>query len=266
MGVRTKKRLGWAHVGAARLRRGARGRVSWIAEDLSEGRGLPPLGGLDDLDDNAAPARRTARTTLRAVPDPGPEDTADHEPPMADRTVDHPEDEPGPEDGDGGPPHGPGPRRGPVRAGDRSRGSLMPDRPVREDRPAVPVDHPDEVWAARGGRALVPGWLAHPVTSFRRVLAFWAHVALFHAIRVPEYLFRALRWAPRGLYRALVGLGRWVTDAEAKELRWSAAARDDVREYLHLSRQRNQRVHNRGLAALLLVAVVLAVVAAGDRP
>jgi S-DNA-T family DNA segregation ATPase FtsK/SpoIIIE len=119
------------------------------------------------------------------------------------------------------------------------------------------------MWAAHGGRALVPGWLAHPVTSARRVLAFWAHVALFHAIRVPEYLLRALRWAPRGLYRALEGLARWATDAEAKELRWSAAARDDVREYLHLSRQRNQRVHNRGLAALVLVGLILGAVTVG---
>jgi S-DNA-T family DNA segregation ATPase FtsK/SpoIIIE len=119
------------------------------------------------------------------------------------------------------------------------------------------------MWAAHGGRALVPGWLAHPVTSARRVLAFWAHVALFHAIRVPEYLLRALRWAPRGLYRALEGLARWATDAEAKELRWSAAARDDVGGYLHLSRQRNQRVHNRGLAALVLVGLILGAVTVG---
>ena len=264
MGVRSRKRLGWAHVAAARLRRGARGRVSWIAEDLSEGRGLPPLDdlpGLDDRSDTAVAAGRSGRPVLRAVPDPGPEDATDHGPPVADRTVVGPEDETGLDDGHGGPVDGPG--RGPVRAGDRSRGSLMPDRPVREDQPAVPADHPGGVWMARGGRALVPGWLAHPVTSARRVLAFWAHVALFHGIRVPEYLLRALRWAPRGLYRSLVGLGRWATDAEAKELRWSAAARDDVREYLHLSRQRNQRVHNRGLAALVLVVTVLCAVTVG---
>ena len=79
-----------------------------------------------------------------------------------------------------------------------------------------------------------------------------------------EYAVRALKWAPRGAYRTAVGLARWSVDAEGRELRWSAVARDDAREYLHLSRQRNQRVHNRVpvvviLAGLFAVAVGLGV-------
>lgn len=54
---------------------------------------------------------------------------------------------------------------------------------------------------------------------------------------------------------------RWAVDAEARELRWSAIARDDVREYLHLSRQRNQRLHNRVPVAAALAVLIVAVVA-----
>jgi S-DNA-T family DNA segregation ATPase FtsK/SpoIIIE len=88
-------------------------------------------------------------------------------------------------------------------------------------------------------------------------------VAAFHALRLPEYAARALRWAPRGVTRCLVGLARWASDAEGRELRWSAAARDDTREYLHLSRQRNQRVHNRVPVAIGVVALVAGVVGIG---
>jgi S-DNA-T family DNA segregation ATPase FtsK/SpoIIIE len=68
-----------------------------------------------------------------------------------------------------------------------------------------------------------------------------------------------------------VGLCRWAGDYEGRELRWSAAARDDAREYLHLSRQRNQRVHNRvplaiALAALIGGTALFAVVASPGSP
>ncbi|MGH3659147.1 MAG: cell division protein FtsK, partial [Micromonosporaceae bacterium] len=68
---------------------------------------------------------------------------------------------------------------------------------------------------------------------------------------------------PRGVARCVVGLSRWATDAEARELRWAAVAREDGREYLHLARQRNQRVHNRAPVAVAVVAAVAWVVAAG---
>src|SRR5690606_31595814 len=123
--------------------------------------------------------------------------------------------------------------------------------------------HGADGWSARGGRPLLPGWLAHPVVAVRRVVSHWAHVAAFHGLRLPEYGVRALRWTPRGIARCLIGLSRWATDAEAKELRWAAVAREDGREYLHLARQRNQRVHNRAPVAIGLVAAVAWVVAAG---
>jgi S-DNA-T family DNA segregation ATPase FtsK/SpoIIIE len=104
--------------------------------------------------------------------------------------------------------------------------------------------------------------MAHPVQAGRRVVSHQAHVAAFHGLRVPEYALRAARWAPRGVSRSLVGLCRWASDHEGRELRWDAAARGDAREYLHLSRQRNQRVHNRVPVALGLVAVIVIALAA----
>jgi DNA segregation ATPase FtsK/SpoIIIE, S-DNA-T family len=101
--------------------------------------------------------------------------------------------------------------------------------------------------------------MVHPASAGRRVVSHQAHVAAFHVLRAPEYALRVTRWAPRGAYRSVVGLCRWASDWEGRELRWSAAARDDAREYLHLSRQRNQRVHNRApLAALAIATVVIA--------
>jgi S-DNA-T family DNA segregation ATPase FtsK/SpoIIIE len=103
--------------------------------------------------------------------------------------------------------------------------------------------------------------MAHPVSAARRTASHQAHVAAFHGLRVPEYGLRAARWAPRGVGRAVVGLCRWASDFEGRELRWSAAARDDAREYLHLSRQRSQRLHNRVPVAVCLVAGIVIAVA-----
>jgi S-DNA-T family DNA segregation ATPase FtsK/SpoIIIE len=85
----------------------------------------------------------------------------------------------------------------------------------------------------------------------------------FHFVRLPAYVGRAVAWTPRGLLRATVGLWRWSTDAEARDLRWWAIETQDVLGYMHLSHQRNDRVRARGAVAVLLVALVLAVVAVG---
>ena len=68
--------LGWAHVRAARFRRAARGRATWLADDLTSGdhRGgdddrdeLPPLDRLPRLDtDRSGPEPRTKLASTRA--------------------------------------------------------------------------------------------------------------------------------------------------------------------------------------------------------
>jgi S-DNA-T family DNA segregation ATPase FtsK/SpoIIIE len=270
MGQRKRARLGWAHVRAARFRRGAQGRAAWLADDLAADDDLPPLGRLPEVagnggtDTGPTARRRAGGTVLTAVPDgpaDGPQDSPEDGPvPTADSPEDERADDPQDERADG-PAGGPGA----VPRG-TGRRSLMPDRPVRDDAPAdggVDRSRQRGGWAARGGRPLTPGWMAHPVSVTRRTVSHQTHVAAFHGLRAPEYAARAARWAPRGVSRSLVGLTRWASDAEGRELRWSAAARDDAREYLHLSRQRNQRVHNRAPVALALVLVVLGVVGVG---
>jgi len=136
----------------------------------------------------------------------------------------------------------------------RVEASLMPSRPDLAEVPVIDRD---------AGPPIAPPWVRHPVAAVRRVLAHWAHVTAFHFLRLPQYAGQALRWSPRGLFRIVVGLYRWVTDGEAKELRWDTAARRDTKEYGRLSRQRDRRVHNRGWAVAVLVpAAITAVVAA----
>jgi DNA segregation ATPase FtsK/SpoIIIE, S-DNA-T family len=248
------RRLSWAHVRAARFRRSAKGRADWLADDLAAAsrrrrdQDLGDLPPLDRLPDVMEQDRTGGRPVLAVVPDP-----AEDGPRLAvDRDRDGPDDGPGPVVA-----------AGPVPG----RRSSVPDRPVREDQPPANGSS----WTEQGGRPLAPGWMAHPVQAGRRVVSHQAHVAAFHGLRAPEYALRAARWAPRGVTRSLVGLCRWASDYEGRELRWDAAARGDAREYLHLSRQRNQRVHNRvpvavGLVAVVVIAVAVAVAASPGSP
>jgi S-DNA-T family DNA segregation ATPase FtsK/SpoIIIE len=276
---RPSTRLGWMQVRAARMRRAARGRATWLADDLtakdtdraSLARHPRPAGGSDRSgavrhlaalgDDVREPAvtEHVPEHQVVDVAEDGPRGPLDRN----DGLVDGPEDDV--EDLHGDRVDEPEARPGPSPAA-RARQSLMPERPVREEQPADPAAAGPEAaggWAARGGRPLMPGWLAHPLAAARRAASHWTHVAAFHGLRLPEYAVRALRWTPRGVARCVVGLYRWATDAEARELRWAAVAREDGREYLHLARQRNQRVHNRGPVAVAALAAVACAVGTG---
>lgn len=263
--TRQRTRLGWAHVRAARVRSAARGRITWLEDDLAGSMAGPP-----PLDRRPSGPRPDHRRPVEPVEDHdseqkhGPGDQ-DHEPVHGPEDHD-PDQTSGPEDEDRNRP--PGPEDHVHDRASRSRRSsedrtaavprprsLMPERPVRDDRAdrvMIPTDGTDG-WGDRGGQPLAPAWAVHPYVVLRRVLSHWAHVTAFHAFRLPEYGLRALRWTPRGMVRCLVGLTRWASDAEGRELRWSAAARDESREYLHLARLRNQRVHNRAPVAVGVV-------------
>lgn len=265
----TPKRLGRAHVAAARVRRSAKGRASWLAEDLTgdDVERLPELGRTavdpEDWDNEPSSRRRpvppsvAARSRRPAGDAPGfpatrPDDTDGDRL----RTADDPTPVPSVV-----------PAVVPSVVPDRS--PVVPDDGRDDGRDghwvdAVPIDPPavlETAWADRGGRPLVPEWLAHPGVTIRRRVSYGWHVVLFHILHSPEYVLRALGFAPVGLVRTVRDLWDWALDAEGRELRWSAAARDDAREYLHLSRQRNQRVHNRAPAAVALVVAVLVALA-----
>ncbi|WUV81176.1 cell division protein FtsK [Streptomyces sp. NBC_01476] len=107
-------------------------------------------------------------------------------------------------------------------------------------------------------RPVVPTW-AHSRQEFtlaaRGVAVYGWHVAAYHALRTPWYVLRLTLQAPRGSARLMRGSLRWLSDAEGEPLRHGAAAREDVGEYLKLSRQRDRRVRWRtvlGLATMII--------------
>lgn len=143
-----------------------------------------------------------------------------------------------------------------------------------DSTPPVPVDNPTSSapampWphrlARRERRPILPGWL-RSLTALRSALRhlslLWAHVAAYHALRLPVYGARLLRHFPAGAWRLLAQLARWASDAEGHPVRAAAARAENAADYLKLSALRDKRIKWRGLAALvgaLLVVIGVAV-------
>jgi S-DNA-T family DNA segregation ATPase FtsK/SpoIIIE len=153
-----------------------------------------------------------------------------------------------------------------------------------DDTPPVPVDQApdpkrtayDRITAHREGtkQPIVVPWLRDP--DERQPILRWAlgygwHIFLFHLVRLPIYQWRLTWRAPIGVWRSLRWLVDGLSDAEARPLRQSAVARDDVKEYLQLAKERNARIRHRATAAAILAVpvaalVVLLVVLANPQP
>lgn len=151
--------------------------------------------------------------------------------------------------------------------GDLGRAPLAPPENISaEPEPPVMVDKPgglagpglmERVHGSKR-RPVVPAW-ARTRREFgaaaKGVGAYAGHVSAYHAVRAPWYGLRLTLRAPRGAARFVGGSLRWVVDAEGEPLRQAAATREDIEEYLKLSRQRDRRVRWR-----TVVGVVAAVV------
>ena len=129
-----------------------------------------------------------------------------------------------------------------------------PDAPTMVDRPGGPSGPGlmDRVRDARR-RPVVPAWAkswAEFRTAGKGVAAYAWHITAYHAVRTPWYTLRLTLQAPRGAARFIGGSLRWVSDAEGEPFRQAAAAREDVSDYLKLSRQRDRRVRWRTAVAL----------------
>ena len=112
-------------------------------------------------------------------------------------------------------------------------------------------------------RPVVAGWVRE--AEQRKAAARWAagyagHVLAFHLLRVPLYGLRAAGYVPRGLGRIVFALVRWAHDTEGMSLRLAAVREGDSKQYLTLSKQRDERVKGRRI--VLLVGLVVLVVAA----
>lgn len=121
-------------------------------------------------------------------------------------------------------------------------------------------------------RDVIPAW-AKSKPEFVDAAAWlggytW-HTVAFHAVRLPWYGLRLTAQAPMGAAKLVGGAMRWVADTEGEPLRQASARREDVEQYLKLSRQRDRRVRLRGILMLLMLilgptlALVLYVLAPG---
>lgn len=135
---------------------------------------------------------------------------------------------------------------------------VMVDRPGGKPTPGLM----NRVESAKR-RPIVPAW-AKSAAEFRAagqgVAAYAWHVTAYHAVRTPWYALRLACQAPYGTARFIGGSLRWMADAEGEPFRRAAAAREDVDDYLKLSRQRDRRVRWR--TAVSVVASISGTAAA----
>ncbi|MET9910364.1 cell division protein FtsK [Streptomyces sp. NPDC006476] len=181
-----------------------------------------------------------ARSARGESADPAPDSTADSRPtesadPSVDRTVDSVDDDP-------------------------------------DERPTVMVDGPAPAGPGlmdrlRSGqrREVIPAWARSKpefITALGWLGGYAWHTTAFHAVRLPWYSMRLAFQAPAGVAKFIGSTMRWVADTEGDPLRQVAARRENVEEYLRLSRQRDNRVKLRSLLLLfgLVLGPVLAIV------
>lgn len=147
-----------------------------------------------------------------------------------------------------------------------------PGTPLVVDKPASGPTVHGLLARVRGAkrRPVVPAWARSRQefeSAARGVTAYAGHVSAYHLARAPWYALQLTLRAPRGAARFVGGVLRWLVDAEGEPLRQAAATREDIEEYLKLSRQRDRRVRWRtvvGVAASVLgpVAALVAYVLA----
>ncbi|MGW4033101.1 AAA family ATPase [Streptomyces sp. NPDC004838] len=145
-----------------------------------------------------------------------------------------------------------------------------PGTPVPVDRPDVAADTGTWVGRCRTYLAdappVVPSWArnaAEFADGIRWTLTYATHLAAFHAIRTPLYVWRLICRSPRGAGRLVVRWGRWVADTEARPVEAKAAVDADPEAWLALSREHSRRVRpRRVLSAVVATPTVLAGTAA----
>ncbi|MBT2507077.1 cell division protein FtsK [Streptomyces sp. ISL-98] len=127
--------------------------------------------------------------------------------------------------------------------------ALMVDRPGGPSGPGLM----DRVLGSKR-RPVIPAW-ARSRTEFKAagkgVAAYAWHVAAYHAVRTPWYALRLTLQVPCGTVRFVAGSVRWVADSEGDPFRRAAADREDIGDYLKLSRQRDRRVRWRTVVAVV---------------
>ncbi|MBQ1060065.1 FtsK/SpoIIIE domain-containing protein [Micromonospora sp. C41] len=159
----------------------------------------------------------------------------------------------------------PAPRRGAPEFFE-PRGEQLAIEAGREDGP--PVDPPRtsttfaDITSRYSGdrKPIVPASLRSKAGRHAlmvEAVSFLTYSLAIHATRSPKYAVKTAWYAPIGMFR-LTGKGiYWCLDLEGFGIRQDAASRNNVADYLALSRQRDRRV---GARAWLAVPVVLLLV------
>ncbi|RSM59472.1 cell division protein FtsK [Actinoplanes sp. ATCC 53533] len=88
---------------------------------------------------------------------------------------------------------------------------------------------------------------------------FGAHALAYHALRLPKYAGRVAFRTPRGAIRVVSTYTRWLFDLEGEPVRQATVRTEDAETYLKLARQRDRRVRWRGITAVGMLALLLAV-------
>ncbi len=149
---------------------------------------------------------------------------------------------------------------------EREKPALEKEAPPVDPQALVTVDQhggptgPGLMDRVRGSkrRPVIPKWAQSQrefAMAAKGVGAYAGHVSAYHAVRVPWYVLRLTLQAPRGACRFVGESLRWVADAEGEPLRQVAASREDIEEYLKLSRQRDRRVRWRTVVGVVASVV-----------
>jgi S-DNA-T family DNA segregation ATPase FtsK/SpoIIIE len=98
------------------------------------------------------------------------------------------------------------------------------------------------------GRPILAPWLV--VREDRRAATRWLTVytrqaSAFHAVRIPLYTARLIRYTPRGAGRAIWLWWQWVCDTEGHAIRLNARDKNHEDVYLKLAKLRDERVKAR---------------------
>ncbi|MGY1436627.1 cell division protein FtsK [Streptomyces reniochalinae] len=109
-------------------------------------------------------------------------------------------------------------------------------------------------------RPVLPLWVKSKpdfVASAGWLVGYAGHTVAYHGARTPWYTLRLTARAPSGAAKFIGGSLRWMADREGDPLRAAAARREDVGEYLKLSRQRDRRVRWRTVVGIVASVVGL---------
>lgn len=110
---------------------------------------------------------------------------------------------------------------------------------------------------------IVPSWMKSSAEfggNLAWAAGFGAHSLAYHGFRLPKYAARIAWRIPRGLARVVGGYFRWLFDLEGEQVRQATVRTEDAETYIKLARQRDRRVRWRGITAVGMFVLLLAMV------